>query len=64
MRKGISVIGVPMWLGQTRFGANLGPDAMRAAGLVTRLKGLAYRVSDEGISRSVRKRPTSVRTKC
>lgn len=48
MRKGISVIGVPMWLGQTRFGANLGPDAIRAAGLVTRLKGLAYRISDEG----------------
>lgn len=48
MNKGISVVGVPMWLGQTRYGANLGPDAIRAAGLLECLKDLDQDVIDLG----------------
>lgn len=48
MKKEISVLGVPMWLGQTRFGTNMGPGAIRSAGLVGRLKELQYDVADEG----------------
>lgn len=38
MRNGISVIGAPMWLGQSRYGTNLGPDALRFVGLMEALK--------------------------
>lgn len=48
MKKGISVIGVPMWLGQTRFGPNMGPEAIRAAGLMSRLRALSYDAIDMG----------------
>lgn len=48
MNKKISIIGVPMWLGQTRYGTNLGPNVIRSTGLVERLKSLGQDVSDEG----------------
>lgn len=48
MKKKISIIGVPMWLGQTRYGTNLGPNVIRSAGLVDRLKSLGRNVVDEG----------------
>lgn len=48
MKKKISIIGVPMWLGQTRYGTNLGPNVMRSTGLVERLKSLGQNVIDEG----------------
>ena len=34
-KKGITVLGIPTWLGQEMFGTQLGPDAMRAAGLLS-----------------------------
>ena len=48
MKKKISIIGVPMWLGQTRYGTNLGPNIIRSTGLVERLKSLGQHVIDEG----------------
>lgn len=48
MNKEISVIGAPMDLGQTRRGVDMGPSAMRYAGLIKRLESLGYRVEDCG----------------
>lgn len=48
MKRKISIVGVPMWLGQTRYGTNLGPQGIRCAGLVDRLKGIGQEVVDEG----------------
>ncbi|MFC3882488.1 arginase [Bacillus songklensis] len=46
--KAISIIGVPMDLGQTRRGVDMGPSAIRYAGVDERLKNLGYTVYDEG----------------
>ncbi len=48
MKKNVSILGMPMWLGQTKFGTNLGPSTMRTAGLADRLRQLALTVEDEG----------------
>ena len=48
MKKEISVIGVPMDLGQTRRGVDMGPSAIRYAGIAERLEDLGYKVSDLG----------------
>jgi len=48
MKRKISIVGVPMWLGQTRYGTNLGPQGIRCAGLVDRLKSVGQEVVDEG----------------
>jgi arginase len=48
MERKISIVGVPMWLGQTRYGTNLGPQGIRNAGLVDRLKAVGENVLDEG----------------
>ncbi|WP_096190513.1 arginase [Evansella halocellulosilytica] len=48
MKKRISIIGVPMDLGQTRRGVDMGPSAMRYAGVVERLENLGYEVNDRG----------------
>lgn len=37
-----------MWLGQTRYGTNLGPQSIRNAGLIDRLKSIGKYVIDEG----------------
>jgi arginase len=46
--KKISIIGVPMDLGQTRRGVDMGPSAIRYAGVVERLENLNYEVEDIG----------------
>lgn len=48
MKNKISLIGVPMDLGQTRRGVDMGPSAMRYAGIVERLEKLNYVVADRG----------------
>lgn len=48
MSKQISVIGVPMDLGQSRRGVDMGPSAMRYAGMTERLQELDYTVRDLG----------------
>lgn len=48
MKQKISILGMPMWLGQTRYGVNMGPDALRSAGLVGRLKNMRLDVVDTG----------------
>lgn len=48
MKRKISIVGVPMWLGQTRYGTNLGPQGIRNAGLIDRLKTVGENVIDEG----------------
>lgn len=44
----IHIIGVPMDLGQGRRGVDMGPFALRYAGLESRLEGLGYCVTDLG----------------
>ncbi|MBD1222920.1 arginase [Virgibacillus halodenitrificans] len=48
MNKNISVIGVPMDLGQSRRGVDMGPSAMRYAGAIEKLTTLKYIVKDLG----------------
>lgn len=48
MRRPIRIIGVPMDLGQSRRGVDMGPSAVRYAGLQARLEGLGYPVEDRG----------------
>ncbi|MFQ5401504.1 MAG: arginase [Anaerolineae bacterium] len=44
----IRIIGVPMDLGQNRRGVDMGPSAVRYAGLQARLERLGHEVHDEG----------------
>ncbi len=44
----ISLIGVPMDLGQNRRGVDMGPSAIRYAGVVERLEEIGHKVTDEG----------------
>jgi arginase len=44
----IRVIGVPLDLGASRRGVDMGPSAMRVAGLETRLESLGHQVTDGG----------------
>src|ERR1700690_3089383 len=46
--KQIRVIGVPLDLGQSRRGVDMGPSAVRVAGLQARLGGLGHAVEDAG----------------
>lgn len=46
--KKISIIGVPMDFGQTRRGVDMGPSAIRYAGVVERLENLSYVIEDLG----------------
>ncbi|MGH3184389.1 MAG: arginase, partial [Streptosporangiaceae bacterium] len=48
MPKRVRIIGVPLDLGQDRRGVDMGPSAVRVAGLVGRLEGLGYEVKDAG----------------
>lgn len=48
MKKKISIIGVPIDLGQTRRGVDMGPSAIRYAGVIERLNELNYDVIDLG----------------
>lgn len=44
----VSVIGLPMDLGQTRRGVDMGPSALRCAGVVERIEQLQIEVEDLG----------------
>jgi len=44
----VAVIGLPLDLGAGRRGVDMGPSAMRVAGLGARLEGLGYKVEDLG----------------
>lgn len=46
--KKIRIIGIPMDLGQTRRGVDMGPSALRYAGLETTLRNLGHEVEDAG----------------
>src|SRR6476659_9831018 len=46
--KKIRVIGVPLDLGQSRRGVDMGPSAVRVAGLEARLEALGHVVEDSG----------------
>ncbi|MCF6139431.1 arginase [Pseudalkalibacillus berkeleyi] len=48
MNKNIGILGVPMDLGQMRRGVDMGPSAMRYAGLIERLENIGYDVEDHG----------------
>lgn len=47
-RTTIRIVGAPLDLGQSRRGVDLGPTALRYAGLKSALLGLGYRVEDRG----------------
>lgn len=49
----ISIIGVPTDYGQTRRGVDMGPSAIRYAGIVEKLEALGHQVTDEGDIRIV-----------
>src|SRR5271168_1065603 len=46
--KKIRIIGVPLDLGQSRRGVDMGPSAVRVAGLEARLEALGHIVEDGG----------------
>src|SRR5215469_7775992 len=46
----IRVIGIPLDLGQSRRGVDMGPSAVRVAGLEARLEALGHVVEDSGNS--------------
>jgi arginase len=46
--KHVSIIGAPLDLGQSRRGVDMGPSAIRYAGLFDRLAGMEYNVLDRG----------------
>src|SRR5215813_663723 len=46
--KKIRVIGVPLDLGQSRRGVDMGPSAVRVAGLEAKLEGIGHVVEDSG----------------
>jgi len=48
MGKAIQIIGVPIDLGQSHRGVDLGPGAIRYAGLASRMERLGYEVHDSG----------------
>ncbi|WP_338752646.1 arginase [Bacillus sp. FJAT-52991] len=48
MKKKVSIIGVPMDLGQLRRGVDMGPSAIRYAGVCERLQNLSIEVEDCG----------------
>jgi arginase len=48
MPQKVRIIGVPMDLGQSRRGVDMGPSALRVAGLQARLKQLGHTVEDIG----------------
>ncbi len=47
-KRTVRIIGVPMDLGQNRRGVDMGPSAVRCAGLQARLEKLGHTVHDEG----------------
>ncbi len=54
MRK-VRLVGVPLDLGQQRRGVDMGPSALRVAGLNARVEELGYQVEDAEKFRSEQK---------
>ena len=48
MKRKISIVGVPMSYGQVHPGVELGPNAIRFAGIIEKLQKLGYEVEDTG----------------
>lgn len=48
MNRNISIIGVPMDLGADRRGVDMGPSAIRYAGIKKRLESMGYHIEDKG----------------
>jgi len=48
MPQKVRIIGIPMDLGQSRRGVDMGPSALRVAGLQSRIKQLGHQVEDIG----------------
>lgn len=48
MKSSIQILGIPIDLGQKTRGVNMGPGAIRFAGLASRLEKLGYLVTDHG----------------
>lgn len=48
LNKTVRIIGMPFDMGASQFGARLGPEAIRLAGLNKALKNLGYQVNDQG----------------
>ena len=48
MKLPVSIIGAPLDLGQSRRGVDMGPSAIRYAGLAERLTEIGLHVSDSG----------------
>src|SRR6266550_3156583 len=46
--KGVTILGVPLSFGQSMAGVDLGPGAIRVAGLTDRIASLGYEVHDLG----------------
>src|SRR4249919_4141868 len=46
--KKIRILGVPLDLGQSRRGVDMGPSAVRVAGIEARLEALGHEVEDGG----------------
>ena len=46
--RNVSIVGFPMDLGADRRGVDMGPSALRIAGLQSRLENLGYRIEDTG----------------
>ena len=74
MKPKVRIIGVPMDLGQNRRGVDMGPSALRYAGLQARLERLGYDVTDlgnisvpnreEGLADTPEKRLQAITTVC
>lgn len=67
MNKNVSMIGVPMDLGQGRRGVDMGPSAIRYANAIERLEQLGYQVRDLGdltVPSPVDRRSNSLNLKC
>lgn len=47
-KENVSIIGFPMDLGADRRGVDMGPSALRIAGLQSKLESLGYKVTDKG----------------
>ncbi len=56
----VAIIGAALDLGQGRRGVDMGPSAMRAAGLEERIRSLGYEVRDDGNVASPEPEETSV----
>lgn len=48
MNKKISIVGVPMDLGADRRGVDMGPSAIRYAGVIARLEKMGFDIQDKG----------------